>query len=63
MIYKGVLMVMAAVVSGCNIAMGNWIIAVYWAVLAAYWVVSIRKEWDAAIHKIADAMDMDEMEG
>lgn len=60
--YKVALLIMAVGISLRGIIAAEYAVAVYWAVLAAYWCVSIRQEWGAAIHRIAEGLK-DEEEG
>lgn len=55
--YKVALLVMAVGISLRGIIAAEYAVAVYWAVLAAYWCVSIRQEWGAAISKIAEGLN------
>lgn len=54
--YKVALLIMAVGISMRGIIAAEYAVAVYWAVLAAYWCASIRQEWGAAIHRIAEGL-------
>ena len=54
---------MAVGISLRGIIAAEYAVAVYWAVLAAYWCVSIRQEWGAAIHRIAEELKDEDTEG
>ena len=58
--YKVVLLALAVGISLRGIVAGDYAVAVYWAVLAAYWCVSIRAEWDAAMQKVAEGLKDEE---
>ena len=58
--YKVVLLALAVGISLRGIIAGDYAVAVYWAVLAAYWCVSIRAEWDAGMQKVAEGLKDEE---
>ena len=53
---------MAVGISLRGIIAAEYAVAVYWAVLAAYWCVSIRQEWGAGISRIAEGLKDKETE-
>ena len=54
--YKVALLIMAVGISVLGIIAAEYAVAVYWAVLAAYWSASIQQEWGAAIQRIAEGL-------